>query len=697
MAAGIPQPEPSTSDPVDLPDDVPESLVRVPRRRLTTAPVPVAIRRGDQSGPSRSWTPVGTLDSGVLADVDPAGLVNMVGRSWSLDWWIGAEDRWHHPSSEAVRQRPLDGSPVLQTSLAVPGGDIVHRVGGVQSSAGDWSGPAVLVEVENSSAVPVALALVIRPWLLDGAGEVSEVHPGNRAKPRVPPPAGNAEQFTVTAPTSRWVGAPEQVLLISHPVLRCVTGSRDQVALDLAAGTDSAAAAFAGAAARHGGDLEVAMVLPLVHGAVVRVLLPAPVPTRPRGLRRRQAAKPALAWHAPELDRVAAGWATHAGSDARVVGPVSAWDDLVSWSANMIRLAGPGAVTRALDPHVPAHVAAHSGARLAAVAEALAGLGAEEANGAVAAALARAQRFSGVVEPADSSDATAAFLWSAGTALLSAHGEQWSEELLGAVAKAVRRLGSIADTADSATSRTGDPAGITEIGGVPPRRCAAALRHAASGLVAVGQPGVAEDALAAATRLHDEQPDPVAAMLVQHGPVSAFGAAVLDRELIAQGNREGIERLVQRLPSRRAAGVADLDGPDATVGFDVAELAQTRLAVLDAMAVDEAPGPVLLPVWPAEWSGRAVEGHDLPTTWGRLSFALRWHGTRPALLWEVVPQVGTAEGGATPLLRAPGLDPRWSAHGWSGEALLAESPSSSRGPGRASGGVPAPEEGRSFT
>ena len=56
--------------------------------------------------------------------------------------------------------------------------------------------------------------------------------------------------------------------------------------------------------------------------------------------------------------------------------------------------------------------------------------------------------------------------------------------------------------------------------------------------------------------------------------------------------------------------------------------------------------------------------HDAPTrAFGRVSFAVRWHGDRPALLWECE-QVGGR-------LRAPGLDPEWSTTDRQGEALLA--------------------------
>jgi hypothetical protein len=58
-----------------------------------------------------------------------------------------------------------------------------------------------------------------------------------------------------------------------------------------------------------------------------------------------------------------------------------------------------------------------------------------------------------------------------------------------------------------------------------------------------------------------------------------------------------------------------------------------------------------------------VAVHDAPVEGGSLSFALRWHGARPALLWDA--PVGTR-------VRASALDPSWEADGGAGESLLAE-------------------------
>jgi hypothetical protein len=69
----------------------------------------------------------------------------------------------------------------------------------------------------------------------------------------------------------------------------------------------------------------------------------------------------------------------------------------------------------------------------------------------------------------------------------------------------------------------------------------------------------------------------------------------------------------------------------------------------------------LLVELPPGWRGAPVEVHDAPTRWGRLSYAVRWHGDRPALLWD-------APAGLR--LRAPGLDPAWETRAATGDALL---------------------------
>ena len=72
----------------------------------------------------------------------------------------------------------------------------------------------------------------------------------------------------------------------------------------------------------------------------------------------------------------------------------------------------------------------------------------------------------------------------------------------------------------------------------------------------------------------------------------------------------------------------------------------------------------LLPEVPAEWFGRPVDVRGFGTFWGRISFSVRWHGRRPALLWERAGSHDRVE------LRCGGLDPSWSSVERHGETLL---------------------------
>jgi len=72
---------------------------------------------------ARNWTAIGNVASTVEPIVDARGLVTTWFDGWSLDWWIGAEDRWYLPSREAssrVQQRLVDATPVVETAMHCP-------------------------------------------------------------------------------------------------------------------------------------------------------------------------------------------------------------------------------------------------------------------------------------------------------------------------------------------------------------------------------------------------------------------------------------------------------------------------------------------------------------------------------------------------------------------------------------------------
>jgi hypothetical protein len=82
-------------------------------------------------------------------------------------------------------------------------------------------------------------------------------------------------------------------------------------------------------------------------------------------------------------------------------------------------------------------------------------------------------------------------------------------------------------------------------------------------------------------------------------------------------------------------------------------------------------GALLPDGFPPAWLGQPIEVHGLPagpaTT---VSFAVRWHGERPAVLWEVLGEPIT--------LRSPVIAPGWSSRQSSGEALWPQREQASR-------------------
>ncbi len=90
----------------------------------------------------------------------------------------------------------------------------------------------------------------------------------------------------------------------------------------------------------------------------------------------------------------------------------------------------------------------------------------------------------------------------------------------------------------------------------------------------------------------------------------------------------------------------------------------------------------IAPSLPTEWLGVDLAAHDIPLRHGLLSFAIRWHGDRPALLWEA----------STALeLRSSLLAPSWATRDRSGEVLFDPPPTRLFGLASSSG----PDETRS--
>ncbi len=119
---------------------------------------PATITTGAMGQPWRaSITPWGAVVP--WDDPDASQVVN---------WYVAADDRWHTPADEAaVRQVRIDGTPVTETRVRVPQGDVVQRVYTVADAGG-----ITVIEVENESTLPVAIAF-------DRAGLLTERPPAD--------------------------------------------------------------------------------------------------------------------------------------------------------------------------------------------------------------------------------------------------------------------------------------------------------------------------------------------------------------------------------------------------------------------------------------------------------------------------------------------------------------------------------------
>ncbi|MCH7789764.1 MAG: hypothetical protein IH940_10025 [Acidobacteria bacterium] len=133
------------------------------------------------------------------------------------------------------------------------------------------------------------------------------------------------------------------------------------------------------------------------------------------------------------------------------------------------------------------------------------------------------------------------------------------------------------------------------------------------------------------------------------------------------------DRLVERLDRARnrfgrfpEGFVADTARPLGRIDHDATSAAV--VALIESMLCTQWPADLvqILPAIPEAWVETPVEVHGLNLSMGRLSFALRWHDDRPALLWEL-----DRSGGKVDSLRVRcGLDETFEGHGDNGEVLL---------------------------
>ena len=159
--------------------------------------------------------------------------------------------------------------------------------------------------------------------------------------------------------------------------------------------------------------------------------------------------------------------------------------------------------------------------------------------------------------------------------------------------------------------------------------------------------------------------------------LSPLRTLALARDELAAGDAIALDRLAWVLSVGSSTAVwpevvhPRTGGGSAGAGHHAATGAAVLTFVRDLLVREtgsaDASGLAVCSALPDGWRGQGIEVHEAPTDLGSFSFGLRWHGPRPALLWELDPHPGVDD----LQLAAPGLDPTWRGSGLRGEALLA--------------------------
>ena len=259
----------------------------------------------------------------------------------------------------------------------------------------------------------------------------------------------------------------------------------------------------------------------------------------------------------------------------------------------------------------------------------------------------------------DLPDETAVRAWRRGIAA-SVLGAGGAEPLAAAQAAAVLDRVGLPDEADRAREALVAAAGRSRL--LPPA-AAAALRALASRRLRAGRvsqladwAGPLAEAAAAGGCLDPITLEQVAFALETEEPSAARDAR---RLLAATTSTASMSPAVSSVGGLAAAVRGSLAfGGDGLAGVE---------ALLDCL-VRESPGRlVMLAAQPEAWKGAPVDARALATRHGVLSFSVRWHGSRPALLWELQPARGKDSSQTT--VRC-GLDQSWQSEAPAGEALL---------------------------
>ncbi len=548
---------------------------------------------------------VAVLDSPAGYLVDGGGLIQGPGARWSLDWWIGADDRWHLPAREpSIRQRLRGCGPITETAVRVPSGDVVQTV---YATLVDGRTVAV-VEIENQSPVPVALAIALRPHTLDGDPGILIPHRLSLREIVV-----DGHRLTLPRP------ANEQGFADDHDLLSTVEAGGSLIWPDTPR-----------SAAEVGQFPNAVLMVPVPHRTTFRYCLgPADL--------------------AIDVDRVAGpdnverGWNAVVEAGGRFEFPDS----------GLAQLAGAARARLLLLDDRPPGVDGDLGTVLAALAES----GHADRLGHWLPELFDELLGQGGLSPADEAGSAraAALVDGLARALVIRGDRRHAEDALPSLLHLTRQVESRLRTPSRllrsrAAATLGEPARYW---------C-----RAASGLAVLVEWLGQEDAATGLRRRMTVVAKRVAATRAEEDDllITAGGPA-------PTGGRVGYNELVGW--SQQANLIRRWYGPDESIGsgpgaglVDAAAFWRAARHLLVTERIDLAePTVELVPDHPIAWRGGSLEVHRAATLYGPFSFAIRWHGPRPALLWD--------RSDCRARIICPSLDPDWSTSHDRGETLLA--------------------------
>jgi len=605
------------------------------------------------------WVLVGPFGGRFPARVDGGGLVNPAGVRWSLDWLVGAGSRWYFSAQEpSIRQGRLGSGPVVETRLRVPGGDIVHSVYGAMAAGRE----VTVVEVSNETSAPVGLGLAIRPYSASG-------QPSNGSF------LGSGFTENEQSMSDGLTVDDHGVWADSHLIVRfdlrpgqVGVSSKTDLAFELGQGAaDGAEAIIPGAersVARPDESTNAVAVFALTHNTTLRFLVAA---DPNEGLALLGSTTGIDVSVAPDAEAVSNGWGAVLGQASRLKLPDEGFERLADGARSRLLLNIPFLGSELVD------AAPGAGSELAALALYGHEIEVGELLEPLVSTFPRGPLRYGpdaAVEVVESLDACfdALELIPDPTAL------EYAMQLTHLVERSDGRSGS-------------RPGGMGLLGrlGLKSTKArpedvenAPALRRARLSLsrlaLAAGQPDAARELEALASDIGT-------------GAATGVGeAGVTDRKELMTGLYDELVAFSQTASSAGSWGGA---------GGDSAASAARFLLMLRRLLVDDSEAGELdvLVGYPTAWRGGNLEIHDLVTRWGRLAVAVRWHGYRPALFWQLdrVPRRGpdgiSEDEPLEPVvIRCSALDADWSTTELSGDTLLS-------GSADELGGPPAPGEG----